>query len=261
MCQRTLARAVPIITGDKQTSISTQLLVLSIDFGSSVSTKRGCSSWINLATSLLHKPRAIMALAQTFLHSLFKLPHLYDRVFIKVVSYSTLNLRDLYILSQRNEWRSYPPTFSLQDCLLLFSLIIFPAWPPCKSVVDPLTCPYHRQPSEIHWNAWYSNRVISYLHLLFSWFPLPLHSTRAKLIFHCHIGLCSWSSLSVYFRSCTKNYQLIEKIAVVIAVNPLLRLSSRKNPPLIRRTVLESLGCMSRSVLYCHLGNCIGQEI
>ena len=103
VCQRTLARAVPIITGDKQTSISTQLLVLSIDFGSSVSTKRGCSSWINLATSLLHKPRAIMALAQTFLHSLFKLPHLYDRVFIKVVSYSTLNLRGLYILSQRNE--------------------------------------------------------------------------------------------------------------------------------------------------------------
>ena len=217
--------------------------------------------WINLDTRLLRKPRAIMALAQTFLHSLFKLPHLYDRVFIKVVSYSTLNLHGLYILSQRNEWRSYPPTFSLQDCLLLFSLIIFPAWPPCKSVVDPLTCPYHRQPSEIHWNAWYSNRVISYLHLLFSWFPLPLHSTRAKLIFHCHIGLCSWSSLSVYFRSCTKNYQLIEKIAVVIAVNPLLSLSSRKNPPLIRRTVLESLGCMSRSVLYCHLGNCIGQEI
>ena len=142
-------------------SFSLPHLASPLDFRSSVSTKRGCSSWIKQDTRLLRKPRAIMALAQTFLHSLFKLPHLYDRVFIKVVSYSTLNLRGLYILSQRNEWRSYPPTFSLQDCLLLFSLIIFPAWPPCKSVVDPLTCPYHRQPSEIHWNAWYSNRFIS----------------------------------------------------------------------------------------------------
>ena len=203
-----------------------------------------------------------MALAQTFLHSLFKLPHLYDRVFIKVVSYSTLNLRGLYILSQRNEWRSYPPTFSLQDCLLLFSLIIFPAWPPCKSVVDPLTCPYHRQPSEIHWNAWYSYRFISYRHLLFSWFPLSLGSPRDKRIFHCRIGLCSWSSLSVYFRFCSENYKLIEQLAVVVTVNPLLSLSSqKKSSPPIRRTLLESFGCMSRSVLYCNLGNCIEQEI
>ena len=48
-----------------------------------------------------------MALAQTFLHSLFKLPHLYDRVFITVVSYSTLNLRGFFIfyLNETNEGR------------------------------------------------------------------------------------------------------------------------------------------------------------
>ena len=45
-----------------------------------------------------------MALVQTFLHSLFKLPHrLYDQIFIKVVSYNTINLPSLYILFQRRK--------------------------------------------------------------------------------------------------------------------------------------------------------------
>ena len=30
---------------------------------------------------------------------------------------------------------------------------------------------------------------------------------------------------------CSENYQLIEKIAIVVTVNPLLRLSSRKKSP------------------------------
>ena len=155
-----MARVVPIITRDKQTSISTQLLILSLDFCSSLSTKHGCSSWINLDTRLLRKQRAIMALAQTFLNSLFKLPHLYERVFIKIVSYSTLNRRGLHVTSMKRmkvvSTNSLPRLKRIthwrhaQDCLLLFSLIIVPAWPPCKSVVDPLTCPYHRQPLEIH---------------------------------------------------------------------------------------------------------------
>ena len=86
-------------------SFSLPPLASPLDFRSSVSTKCGCASWIM---------ELLWLFVQTFLRLLFKLPHrLYDQIFIKVVSYNTINLLGLYILFQRKEGRSYPPTFSL----------------------------------------------------------------------------------------------------------------------------------------------------
>ena len=80
----------------------------------------------------------------------------------------------------------------------------------------------------MHWKAWYSNHVISYRHFLFCWSPLLLGSTLAKLISHCRIGLCSWSSLSVLQRKLSAHRRTYSCRYYKSAIRPLLS----KNPPL-----------------------------